>query len=497
MVALPNPFNRKWFLKKMFSPSLLKKLLQKSELVGAYIDQIFDEEPETFWFKTSAKILYLSCEREFPFLAFTEDRGDLIHPDRPSPFCELLRRYLRRGKILRVEQPLGERLVTLQIERYEEGESQIYSLVAELIPKRANLLILSEKDEILGLLHSRKEKGRILQGGELYIPPPPPRVTTSPVSDREPVISWESLRDHQKEVWARNFRQEKLSHLRRDRKKNRTNLRKVEEEWKETEKASEIQRQGELLKTSYHLLKRGMKEITVVDYYQEPSLEISIPLDPVLSPQENIEKIFKKARKLTRGRQKLQERREEIEKKVRETEEKIAFWEGVSREEILSLRRASLGKTLEGKGKTSSLKGSVQKSSPFREFTSLDGWAILVGKSSKDNDKLSMGTARGKDFFFHVQGFPGSHVVARNPTRENVVPQETLLDGATLAVYYSKLRGERKVEVTYTQCKNLKKPKKAPPGRVLVQSSKTVLLQWEEERIGRLLKSAGSDLEQL
>ena len=127
---------------------------------------------------------------------------------------------------------------------------------------------------------------------------------------------------------------------------------------------------------------------------------------------------------------------------------------------------------------------------PFRRFTSAEGYPIFVGRNNNQNDELTMRYANGNDLWLHVGGGrPGSHVVVRMP-KQKTASLETLLDAATLAVYYSKSRGEERIEVVYTFRKNIKKPKGLPPGAVVPAQTKAITVFADKDRLARLLNSS-------
>ena len=107
-------------------------------------------------------------------------------------------------------------------------------------------------------------------------------------------------------------------------------------------------------------------------------------------------------------------------------------------------------------------------------FRSSEGMQILVGKSSKDNDVLTLKVARSEDFWLHVAGYGGSHVVLRNPEKLEAAPKQSLLEAAQLAAYFSQARNAPKVEVHYTQKKFVSKPKGAKPGLVRLKEYKSL-----------------------
>ena len=104
----------------------------------------------------------------------------------------------------------------------------------------------------------------------------------------------------------------------------------------------------------------------------------------------------------------------------------------------------------------------------YREFVH-DGWTILVGKGASDNDRLTFDVADRADFWLHVAGWSGSHVVVRNPDVRAALPRAVLEYAARLAAWFSKGRGARgKVEVHVCRAADVSKPRRLPPGKVLL-----------------------------
>ncbi len=108
------------------------------------------------------------------------------------------------------------------------------------------------------------------------------------------------------------------------------------------------------------------------------------------------------------------------------------------------------------------------------EFTSSDGFQILVGRSARDNDALTFSLAEQDDFWFHVAPTSGSHVIVRNPDRLARLPRATLRQAAALAVHHSKSRGGGKVAVHYTLVRFVSKQRGAPAGQVNLKRFETV-----------------------
>lgn len=109
-----------------------------------------------------------------------------------------------------------------------------------------------------------------------------------------------------------------------------------------------------------------------------------------------------------------------------------------------------------------------------RLFTSPDGFRILVGKSSEDNDLLSIRLAEPLDFWFHLAGDSGSHVVVLNPDRLERLPRETERLAAALAAGYSKARKAGQVAVHVAQARDVSKRRGQPPGEVTLARYRTI-----------------------
>ena len=117
---------------------------------------------------------------------------------------------------------------------------------------------------------------------------------------------------------------------------------------------------------------------------------------------------------------------------------------------------------------------------------SADGFTIIVGRSGEENDRVTFRLGKGRDWWFHAQGIPGSHVIVTNPTGL-ALPPGTLREAAWLAAYYSKGRGRGRVDVDYTQRKHVRKLKGAPPGTVTIAHNKTILIDLKEDEAGAVL----------
>jgi predicted ribosome quality control (RQC) complex YloA/Tae2 family protein len=109
-----------------------------------------------------------------------------------------------------------------------------------------------------------------------------------------------------------------------------------------------------------------------------------------------------------------------------------------------------------------------------RRFLSPDGWVVLVGRTAEDNDILTFRLGAPQDFWLHVSGESGSHVIVRNPERLDRLPRETLHFAAALAARHSKARKAGTVTVHITTCAEVSKPRGLPAGKVTLRHFRSI-----------------------
>jgi hypothetical protein len=113
------------------------------------------------------------------------------------------------------------------------------------------------------------------------------------------------------------------------------------------------------------------------------------------------------------------------------------------------------------------------KGKAFRSLQ-VDNFEVLIGKGDADNDRLTFKVAAGADFWLHVAGVPGSHVVIRNPDKVGEPPREVLERAAQLAAWHSKARDGGKVEVHWCRVADISKPRGFAPGKVILKAFKSL-----------------------
>ncbi len=230
---------------------------------------------------------------------------------------------------------------------------------------------------------------------------------------------------------------------------------------KDTDKKDKYRIYGELLNTYGYQVPAGAKSTQALNYYTNEM--ITIPLDPLLTPSENAKKYFDKYGKLKRTGEALSKLTLEVKEEIDHLESIQASLDIALKEEDLTQIREELISSgyIRRKGNAKKIKIT---STPFH-YVGSDGFHMYVGKNNYQNDELTFKFASGGDWWFHAKGMPGSHVILKTDGKE--LPDRAFEEAAKLAAYYSKARNQNKIEIDYTEKKNVKKPGGSKPGFVV------------------------------
>jgi predicted ribosome quality control (RQC) complex YloA/Tae2 family protein len=266
-----------------------------------------------------------------------------------------------------------------------------------------------------------------------------------------------------------------------EKKKNERKLKKLRVELREAEDASHYQLYGELITAHMHAIKKGDKKAEVINYYDENQSLISISLDPNKTPSENAQKYFRKYNKLKTAKV-------EIEKHIEITENEIVYLESIlqqiesaSLKDILEIREELEAGGYVKQKVSKHRKQKPQKPTPEQYFAS-DGTLIWVGKNNRQNDYLTMRMASENDTWLHTKDIPGSHVVIKS----GKISEETLIEAASLAAFFSKAKLSSQVPVDATLIRHVHKPNGAKPGYVIYDHQTTVYVTPDEQLVCRL-----------
>ena len=241
---------------------------------------------------------------------------------------------------------------------------------------------------------------------------------------------------------------------------------------KDTEKKEKYRVWGELLNTYGYEVEPGAKSMEALNYYTNEMIQI--PLDETMTPQENAKKYFDKYSKLKRTKEALYTLLQETGDEIKHLESIAASLDIASSEEDLVQIKEEMMEYGYVKRKNTGGKKVKVTSRPYH-YISSDGYDIYVGKNNFQNDELSFKFASGNDWWFHAKGQPGSHVIVKSKNEE--LPDRTFEEAGKLAAYYSKGRQAPKVEIDYTQKKNLRKPTGGKPGFVVYYTNYSLLIE--------------------
>lgn len=261
--------------------------------------------------------------------------------------------------------------------------------------------------------------------------------------------------------------------IKNEKDKNERKMKKHNQTIKKAENADTFQHLGELLTANMHLVKKGDKSVAVIDYYDPEQREITIDLNPNKTPSENTQSFFKTY-------QKLKTSKKVVEKEISKTKDEINYLDqllqqiDVAREEDVEdireeLRDEGYLKKQRAKNKKKNKKQGLPKPDAYQ---AADGTQIMVGKNNKQNEYVTNKLAHRDHVWLHTKDIPGSHVVIQdtNPS------EETLLEAAHLAAFFSKSQQSSSVPVDYTTIRHVKKPNGAKPGFVTYDNQKTLFV---------------------
>lgn len=257
------------------------------------------------------------------------------------------------------------------------------------------------------------------------------------------------------------------------------------EELSASGKSEKLRLYGELLSANLYLAEKGMKSITVPNWYDE-GREVTIPLDVRYSPSQNAQRFFRDYKKKQTAAKMLVELLDEGEKEIAYLETVLYEVESASGEAALNEIRAELKS--QGYLKYYKQRDKKQKPADFLRYVSSDGFEILVGRNNVQNERLTLHVARGKDLWFHTKNAPGSHTVVMSQGRD--IPDTTKNEAAQLAVLHSSQAKGVKVAVDYTEVKNIRKTGDLKPGMVLYEQYETAYITPEPGLAQRLAKKA-------
>lgn len=241
----------------------------------------------------------------------------------------------------------------------------------------------------------------------------------------------------------------------------------------DSERAEIYKRSGDLITENLYRLKRGMREFVAIDYYDDACPEVVVQLDPMKTPSQNAQRMYKLYNKCKTAK-------EVLTRCIAEWEAELLYLDSV-RDFLLRAEceqdMIDLRDELFRSGYASKMKGyRPQKTAALKpiELRTSGGYRLLVGRNNIQNDHLTFKVASKGDLWFHVKDMPGSHVILMCDGEE---PSEAdYTEAAAIAAGHSKATAAP-VAVDYTRVKNIRKPAGAKPGYVIYKTNFTAFVE--------------------
>jgi len=449
------------------------------------------------------RILFLCCRPDFARLSLLPEMPGA--PTKPPTFAQFVKARLSRASFESIAVAAANRQVHLRL----GTPAGRFEIILSILGARSNLYVLDSEGKLAHAARPLEETRRELVLGGAWSDP-------SGALPSAGVDRWEGVSDGEflsaiEETYTHLERSREVANLSRklenalgkehaflDRKA--VNL---QEDLGEALAAAEYKRRGELLKGVLHTIKHGDDSVRALDHATGETLVI--PLDPSLTPSGNLEAYFGRYQKELRSVAAIEEQIESVRKSQTAIAELQSLAEGLlanADPSLESLKRFAdlpqvrrlLGRFYPSRRPQAPV---AQKSAGKKEvaarllpkrYRTTNGLEIWVGRNDEGNDYLTTRLARGNDLFFHLEGYPGSHVVLRTEGRVDA-PQESVLAACELAIHFSKLKEANRADVHVARVKDVKKPKGAKRGLVYVSRGKTIHLRRNAKRLEDILAS--------
>ena len=312
-----------------------------------------------------------------------------------------------------------------------------------------------------------------------------------------------------------------------------------EQDYEEGQKAEGLKRSGDLILTYKYMITQGSSSVTLTDYTIDPPKDVTIPLNPSLDASGNAQEFYKRFHKAKRKMELAVDYLKEDELAAQylrslitavnaatsledldaineEIKEEISgdsgFRKGTSKHKNNTSNSGDpnkmVGVAKSGKASSRALREAAKRANqakggnknkeralPCRHYTTSDGYEIIAGRNNIQNDQLTFHTASRKDWWFHVKGLPGTHVILKTKPNEDMPSDNAVLEAASLAAFFSKAiileehmtsedskPGQLKAEVDYCPVSHVKKIPGAKPGMVIYEGYYSILVEAKEPK---------------
>jgi predicted ribosome quality control (RQC) complex YloA/Tae2 family protein len=454
----------------------------RAALRDRYFGKVYQLSPVSFAidFGLRGEFVFISVDPASPRLYLIHRRTkELEKQSLPlNTFGQAMRSKLSGAHLVNISKDPLDRIVWLTFRIDDEpGRVIFWRLVIQLTGRTADIFLLDEMNRIVVIL--REAQTRIHQ---VYQPPPRPlkeTPVTLELGDGPPSAQLDKhfgALDAAKtfDAKAKTIRSKVTKAIRQQ----RTLQKNLREDLARHGDPDQHKRTGDLLLANIATAERNGNRVWVTDYYAEDAPRIEIEVDENRSLQDEAAARFLQYTKAKRANEEISERLKQIEREIVNLEQRLEHLNQViqSRDETAldGFEKPAPAPKVQAKKS-----GKVEKISGVRRYLSTDGYEILVGRTSRDNDNLTFRVAQPNDLWLHTGDYPGSHVVVRNPTRKEI-PQRTIIEAAQLAGRFSQASNDTKVVVHYTERKFLSKPKGAAPGLVRLSRFRSITVEPKE-----------------
>jgi predicted ribosome quality control (RQC) complex YloA/Tae2 family protein len=224
---------------------------------------------------------------------------------------------------------------------------------------------------------------------------------------------------------------------------------------------------GHILMANLHQIEERAERVELFDFYRNTTISIKLRSD--LSPQKNAENFYRKSKN-----EKIE--LEKIVENIESREQLLAIINGHIENIEAAENLKNLRSYLKANGLAPNTKLKIQSYRELFKRFEVEGFEILVGKNSKNNDLLTQQYAYKEDLWLHARDATGSHVVVKYKAGKKF-PNAVIEAAASLAAYFSKRRNETLAPVIVTPKKFVRKPKGFADGQVIVEKEEVVMIE--------------------
>lgn len=259
-----------------------------------------------------------------------------------------------------------------------------------------------------------------------------------------------------------------------------------ERDYAATQNRDRLRLNGDFIMANLYQIERGQAYFRAKNFYEPELPEVQISLDPLLTPQQNAAKYYKRYQKAKTAEQHLSEQMAIARRDLDYLESVLEeLNRAESEQDFIDIREElrQSGFLRKQSGKKQRKKELSRPAKPWH-FETSGGFHVFVGRNNRQNDQLTMRDAEHRDLWFHTQKIHGSHVILR--TDGQIPDKNSVQEAALLAAWFSQGRESSGVPVDYTEVKHVKKPAGARPGMVLYTNFKTLYITPNESEIKAL-----------